>query len=75
MDHGAEAGGELLHILRTCLRLDAGQHTTAQVLHAHRNSLRYRLAQIGKLLQADLDHLDTLLTRDLAYRTYDPVGG
>ncbi|MFC4895659.1 helix-turn-helix domain-containing protein [Streptosporangium amethystogenes subsp. fukuiense] len=61
--------------MRICLRLDAGQHMTARVLHAHRDSLRYRLAQIGKLLQADLEHLGTLLIRDLAYRTYDPVGG
>ncbi|MEV4378049.1 helix-turn-helix domain-containing protein [Streptosporangium sp. NPDC049644] len=65
----------MLHTPRTCLRLDSGQHTTSQALHTHRDSPRYRLAQIGKLLQAGLDHLDTSLIRDLAYRAYDPVGG
>ncbi|MER6175069.1 PucR family transcriptional regulator ligand-binding domain-containing protein [Streptosporangium sp. NPDC001681] len=75
IDHDAKTNGELLHTLRTYLRLDARQHTTAQVLHVHRNTLRYRLAQIGRLLEADLDHLDTLLICNLAYRMYDPAGG
>ncbi|MEV0596348.1 PucR family transcriptional regulator [Nonomuraea cavernae] len=75
IDHDARTGGELLHTLRTYLRLDARQHLTAKALHLHRNTLRYRLAQIGKLLDADLDSLDTLLICNLASRMYDTANG
>ena len=56
------------------LRLDARQHATAVALHVHRNTLRYRLSQISRLLETDLDSLDTLVSCNLAFRMYDAAG-
>ncbi|GAA0416373.1 putative regulatory protein [Acrocarpospora corrugata] len=75
IDHDAKADGQLTHTLRTYLRLDARQHATAEALHVHRNTLRYRLTQIGRLLEADLDSLETLVICNLAFRLYDAAGG
>ncbi|QYC44281.1 Carbohydrate diacid regulator [Nonomuraea coxensis DSM 45129] len=74
IDHDSKSDGQLMHTLSTYLRLDARQHATAEALHVHRNTLRYRLAQIGKLLEADLDSLDTLVICNLAFRLYDAAG-
>lgn len=62
---------DLITTLRAHLRCDNKPVRTAAVLHVHRNTLRYRLEQISRLLNLDIASLDALLTCNLAFRLYD----
>ncbi len=74
IDHDERFNSELVNTLRAHLKCDAKPIRTAEVLHVHRNTLRYRLEQISKVLSLDLTSLDALLMCNLAFRLHD-VGG
>nr|MCW2728968.1 PucR family transcriptional regulator [Aeromicrobium sp.] len=71
LDYDRQFNGELVPTLRAYLKCDAKPIRAAKVLHVHRNTLRYRLEQVGKLLQIDLNDLDELLMCSLAFRLHD----
>jgi sugar diacid utilization regulator len=75
IDHDAAHHGELVHTLRTFIRCDVKPLRTAEALHTHRNTLRYRLGQISRLLDLDLYDLDVLVMCSLALRLLDTEGG
>lgn len=60
--------GDLVKTLRTYLQANAQPGLTASQLHIHRNTLRYRLARIEKLLGADLGSVDDLIACALAFQ-------
>ncbi|MGH3320944.1 MAG: PucR family transcriptional regulator [Streptosporangiaceae bacterium] len=49
-----ENGGQLVVTLRTFLELDASVQATARRLYIHRNTVRYRLAQVEELTNRSL---------------------
>uniref|UniRef100_UPI00193AA183 PucR family transcriptional regulator n=1 Tax=Segeticoccus rhizosphaerae TaxID=1104777 RepID=UPI00193AA183 len=55
VEHDRDRGSDLVATLRTWLAQDCSMAATCAALHLHRNSLRYRLAQIGELTGRDLD--------------------
>lgn len=46
--------GSLLQTLKVFLLMDRNQKRTAEALHLHRNSLRYRLNQIEEIFGSDI---------------------
>lgn len=59
---------ELLRTLKVYLDAQARPSLAAERLGIHRNSLRYRLERIGRLLNVDLDDADALLILQLVLR-------
>jgi purine catabolism regulator len=55
VEHDRDRGSDLVATLRAWLSRDCSMAATCAALHLHRNSLRYRLAQIGELTGQDLD--------------------
>ncbi|MCW2841179.1 MAG: PucR family transcriptional regulator [Aeromicrobium sp.] len=74
LEHDRQFNGELIATLRAYLKCDAKPIRAAEVLHVHRNTLRYRLDQISKLLNSDLNDLGELLMCSLAFRLHDAGG-
>lgn len=73
-DHDEKFNGELVDTLRAYLKCNAKPIRAAEALYVHRNTLRYRLGQISKLLNLDLNDLDELLMCSLAFRLHDAGG-
>lgn len=69
--HDARYDSELLKTLRGYLRADGHPGNAAAALHIHRNTLRYRLGQIQKLTDVDLQSQDGRTTSAIALRLYD----
>lgn len=62
---------DLYLTLKIYLEEDAQPVETARRLFVHRNTVTYRLARIGELLQMDLTRLDTLLLLRLAFSFFE----
>lgn len=57
--HDARSRGELVATLRTFLDCDCSWVRTAETMHLHVNSLRYRIARVEKITNKDLsNHAD-----------------
>lgn len=56
LDYDIDNRSDLLETLQVFLFMDCNQKRTAETLHLHRNSLRYRLNQIEKILGTDFCH-------------------
>lgn len=72
-DHDATHNGELVRTLRTYVQCDGKPLRTAEMLYTHRNTLRYRLDQISRLLGLDLDSLDAKVMCSLAFNLIDSL--
>jgi len=59
---------DLLMTLETYLRQNCSQNQTAQALHVHLNSLKYRLRRIVELTGLDLRDSEALLYLQLSLR-------
>ena len=57
VEHDRDHGSALILTLRTWLAQDCSAAGTGAALHLHRNSLRYRLAQISQLTGRDLGNM------------------
>jgi sugar diacid utilization regulator len=68
-----QRGTEHLRTLRVYLAHDRHLQRTADALHLHVNSLRYRLHRIEQLLAVDLHNPDDLFHLELAVRIADVV--
>ncbi len=69
-----KSGGELLRTLETYLLCGGSPQETAQRLHAHRNTVLYRLDRIAEALNVDVRDPETQLTLFLALRAADVLG-
>jgi purine catabolism regulator len=65
-----EHGGDLLSCLRAYLA-SCEIKTTAEVLHLHRNSVRYKLQRIEELTQVDLNDAETRFQLQFALKVVD----
>jgi sugar diacid utilization regulator len=68
LEDDREHGGELLRTLRAYLDAQGRASVAAKALAIHRNSLRYRLDRIERLLKVDLNNPDVHLALQLAMR-------
>lgn len=71
VDHDAANNGELMQTLRTFIECDGKPLRTATMLYTHRNTLHYRLDQISRLLNLDLQSLDAKVSCSLAFSLID----
>jgi PucR family transcriptional regulator, purine catabolism regulatory protein len=71
VDHDTRFASELLKTLRVYLAADGHPGDAADTLHIHRNTLRYRLGRITKLLGVDLTTLDGQISCAMALRLHD----
>ncbi|WP_459975218.1 PucR family transcriptional regulator [Nocardioides pyridinolyticus] len=69
--HDDRYDSELVKTLRAYLRADGRPADAAAALHIHRNTLRYRLIQVEKLMGVDLQTLDGRTAAALALRLHD----
>jgi purine catabolism regulator len=69
-----KSGSELLRTLETYLLCGGSPQETAQRLHAHRNTVLYRLDRIAEALAVDVRDPETQLTLFLALRAADMLG-
>ncbi|WP_232519778.1 PucR family transcriptional regulator [Actinosynnema pretiosum] len=58
LDHDAARGADLLNTLRGFLDCSGSWTTTAERLHVHVNTLRYRIGRVEELLGVDLSRFD-----------------
>jgi DNA-binding PucR family transcriptional regulator len=54
VDHDERTGGDLVETLRTFLACSGSWTRTADALHLHVNSVRYRIARVQELIGRDL---------------------
>lgn len=59
--------GSLLGTLEAYLRNNCNANATAESLFIHKNTLRYRMDKIRRILDRDLDHIDQFLELELAF--------
>lgn len=71
IDHDLRYDSELLKTVRAYLNADGHPGDAAATLHIHRNTLRYRLGQIQKLLDVDLLSQEGRTVTAIALRLYD----
>jgi purine catabolism regulator len=71
IDHDTRFASDLLKTLRIYLAADGRPGEAAATLHIHRNTLRYRLGRITKLLGVDLTTLDGQLNCAMAFQLRD----
>jgi DNA-binding PucR family transcriptional regulator len=62
---------ELINTLRAYLRAGGVVSDAAAALSVHRNTMRYRLAQLSNLLGLDLDDPEVRFRMDLAMRLWE----
>jgi purine catabolism regulator len=74
VNHDVRYDSELLKTVRAYLRADGHPGNAAAKLHIHRNTLRYRLGQIQKLIDVDLQAQDGRTMAAIALRLYDAYG-
>jgi purine catabolism regulator len=72
---GSSASDTLLLTLSVYLSCGRNAVEAARRLHIHRNTLRYRLRSIQRLLGTDLDGLEEPFALDLALRLFHAHGG
>lgn len=70
-EHDRRYESDLVRTLRAYLRADGHANDAAATLHIHRNTLRYRLGQIEKLMGIDLQSLEGRTAAALALRLHD----
>lgn len=59
---------DLVHILDTYLSEDCNLMRTAELLYAHRNTMKYKIAKIQEILLCDLKDVNTCFHIRLAYK-------
>lgn len=59
--------GELCNTLETYLDCNCNANATAEILYIHRNTMRYRLDKIKKILGSDINDLSICLELKLAF--------
>ncbi|MYB10902.1 MAG: hypothetical protein F4Y28_13115 [Acidimicrobiia bacterium] len=74
IDHDREKGSDLLRTLSVYLDLSASASDASRKLHLHRNSLRYRLAQIERLTGHDLSQFNDRVQLWIALRALEVEG-
>ena len=74
MAHDQKSGGELLRTLDAYIACGGSPLDTAQRLHAHRNTVLYRLDRIAELLGVDVRHPEQRLLFHLALRAGEVLG-
>ena len=62
---------ELCNTLRAYIENNCNSNATAELLFIHRNTMRYRLDKIEKILNVDLDDLSVCLELKLAFIILD----
>lgn len=62
---------EFQHTLRTYLSHDSNLRQTAESLHIHINTLKYRLTKIAEITGLDLDDVETRFSLRLAFKALD----
>ena len=62
---------ELCNTLRAYINNNCNSNATAEILYIHRNTMRYRLDKIEKILNVDLDNLSVCLELKLAFIIMD----
>lgn len=62
---------ELCNTLRAYIENNCNSNATAELLFIHRNTMRYRLDKIEKILNVDLDDLSVCLELKLAFIIFD----
>jgi purine catabolism regulator len=72
--HDQKSGGELLRTLDAYIACGGSPLDTAQRLHAHRNTVLYRLDKIAELLSVDVRHPEQRLLFHLALRAGEVLG-
>jgi purine catabolism regulator len=72
--HDRKSGGELLRTLEAYLGTGGSLIETAQRLHAHRNTVLYRLDRISEVLGVDVRHPEQRLILHLALRAGHLLG-
>lgn len=72
--HDQKSGGELLRTLDAYIACGGSPLDTAQRLHAHRNTVLYRLDRIAELLGVDVRHPEQRLLFHLALRAGEVLG-
>ena len=63
-----EHQSDLVHILDTYLSEDCNLMRTAELLYAHRNTMKYKIAKIQEILMCDLKDVNTCVHIRLAYK-------
>ncbi|HWU23954.1 MAG TPA: helix-turn-helix domain-containing protein, partial [Nocardioides sp.] len=58
VDHDERTGGELVETLRTFLECSGSWTRTAEALHLHVNTVRYRIERVQDLTGRDLARFD-----------------
>ncbi|WP_194841599.1 PucR family transcriptional regulator [Sporosarcina obsidiansis] len=61
---------DLLHTLHLYYKCDLNIERTSQMLFIHKNTVRYRLKSISKILDLNLDLIDTMLLLKIAFTYY-----
>jgi sugar diacid utilization regulator len=74
LDYDRTKHAELVKTLAHYLECGGNYNLTAQSLHIHRSTLRYRLARIREITGCDLQNVDTRLNLHLATRVLDVLG-
>ena len=68
MKHDVEHNSDLVHILDTFLNEDCNLMRTAELLFAHRNTMKYKITKIQEVLLCDLKDVNTCFNLRLAYK-------
>ena len=71
----SEGGTQYVRTLGTWLAKDRHLERTAEALHIHPNTVRYRLGRAQELLDLDLRDVDNRFQVDLALRLLDAIDG
>ncbi|KXL52416.1 purine catabolism regulatory protein [Anaerotignum neopropionicum] len=68
LKHDEEHQTDLVHILDTYLSEDCNILRTSELLFAHRNTIKYKIAKIQEILLCDLKDVNTCFNIRLAYK-------
>ena len=67
-DYDSQNGTEFLQTLKVYLACEGNQTLTADQLHIHRNSLKYRLSRLHDMIGDDLDEPDQRLRMQISFQ-------
>jgi DNA-binding PucR family transcriptional regulator len=71
LDNGNDKTKDLFETLHVYLQVNGNLKDTAECLHIHVNTLKYRLGKIRELLKLNIDDAEVRFNLMLAYKLYD----